>query len=292
MKSNTSHLVLYEKTLSPGKEWDCDLPGWSFLHVRDGDGLLLEPDRPRMLAEGNSVMRGPGHRCVIRASNLNPMQLEYFFVQPELLTGILNLVDCQQLQNKRSTKPVRLFAARHDLGEQFRALACQARANQHMEARCAMLSLASTVLREVLIAQPTPSAHRLTAEGRLKTFIREIPAAELRDLPLAEAARRCGCSVRHFSRLFKTSFGVSMLAKQIELRLQCAQQLLLGTDAKIITIALDSGFQRVGLFTTMFKRRFKMTPSEWRQRHGASPGKTRPHASPRVKPEIVSSPAG
>lgn len=273
MKLNSSHLVLYERQLGTDQEWECKLPGWSFLHVHHGDGLLLEPNPPRILEEGNTMSQGPGQSCVVRASHISQLQLHYFFVQPELLTGILSPIECQQLQDRQTTRPVRVFSAQHDLSELFRTLARHAQTNKQLEARCAMLNLASQVLREALPPAPNQQASQLTAEERLETFIREIPAAELQNLSVTEAARRCGCSVRHFSRLFKARCGVTLLAKQIDLRLQRAQQLLLETDAKIITIAMDSGFQHLGLFTAMFKRRFGMTPSAWRRRRKASPRK-------------------
>ena len=55
-------------------------------------------------------------------------------------------------------------------------------------------------------------------------------------------------------------------ARQIELRLQRARQLLGDSDAKIINVAYDSGYRHLGLFNAMFKKRFGVTPSEWRRK--------------------------
>jgi AraC-like DNA-binding protein len=77
----------------------------------------------------------------------------------------------------------------------------------------------------------------------------------------------CRCSVRHVSRQIKSYFGHSLAPKKTELRLQKARELLEGTDAKIIDVAMESGFQHVGLFTAVFKKHFRVTPSKWRTRH-------------------------
>ena len=52
------------------------------------------------------------------------------------------------------------------------------------------------------------------------------------------------------------------------MRLQRARQLLVHSNAKIINVAYESGYRHLGLFNAMFKKRFGVTPSEWRQQNG------------------------
>jgi AraC-like DNA-binding protein len=96
------------------------------------------------------------------------------------------------------------------------------------------------------------------------------------------------CSERHFSRLFREEFGVPFHARQIELRLQRARQLLADSNAKIINIAYDSGYRHLGLFNTMFKKRFGLTPVEWRRQyvHKNIPSSPSPHP-PRLAERVV-----
>ena len=62
-------------------------------------------------------------------------------------------------------------------------------------------------------------------------------------------------------------------AHQTELRLQRALQLLADADAKIINVAYESGYRHLGLFNAMFKKRFGVTPSEWRRQNLLAPPK-------------------
>jgi AraC family transcriptional regulator len=55
------------------------------------------------------------------------------------------------------------------------------------------------------------------------------------------------------------------------LRLQRARHLLSHSDAKIINVALDSGYHHLGLFNAKFKKRFGMTPGDWRRQNIAKP---------------------
>jgi len=75
------------------------------------------------------------------------------------------------------------------------------------------------------------------------------------------------CSPRHFSRLFRAEFGVPLRKRQTELRLQRARQLLADANAKILKVAYESGYRHLGQFNAMFKKRFGVTPSEWRQQN-------------------------
>ena len=85
----------------------------------------------------------------------------------------------------------------------------------------------------------------------------------------------CGCSLRHFRRMFHEQFNTSIRAKQTELRLEKARQMLVETDEKILTIARESGYRHLGFFNAIFKRKFGVTPTAC----GRKPG--RASAAPR-----------
>jgi AraC-like DNA-binding protein len=118
-----------------------------------------------------------------------------------------------------------------------------------------------------------PVNGRAGARERLESFISRLPKEEWIRREPAELAQICGCSLRHLRRLFRQCFGVSLRAQQTEHRLHRASQLLMETDDKILSIAYAVGFRHLGLFSRMFKRRFQMTPSEWRAKFR---GKTAP----------------
>jgi len=69
------------------------------------------------------------------------------------------------------------------------------------------------------------------------------------------------------TRLFRLEFGTSLHALQIEFRLRRAQQLLKNSKVKIIDVAYESGHHNLSLFNVFFKRRFGLTPTQWRKLH-------------------------
>jgi hemolysin activation/secretion protein/AraC-like DNA-binding protein len=120
---------------------------------------------------------------------------------------------------------------------------------------------------QILMANPPALAGGNKLQERFLQLVGQMSEAELCQCSLPELSAQLHCSERHFSRLFREKFGVPLRSRQIELRLQRARQLLADPDAKIINVAYDSGYRHLGLFNAMFKRRFNMTPSEWRQQH-------------------------
>src|SRR5262249_27216219 len=130
--------------------------------------------------------------------------------------------------------------------------------------RCRMLGLFADLFREELNGQREGVAMRKDAKGRLRELVGQIGEAELLEHSTEGLARLLCCSERHLSRLFREEFGVSLRTKQTELRLRKAKRLLAETDAKVINVALESGYRHLGLFNLMFKRRFGVTPTQWR----------------------------
>jgi AraC-like DNA-binding protein len=107
---------------------------------------------------------------------------------------------------------------------------------------------------------------RQDAEARLHQFVNQMPESELADLSLTQLAKHLHCCERHASRLFHQLCGCNFRAYISELRLKKACTLLSNPKLKIIDVAIESGHGCLAIFNYRFKKRFAMTPSEWRQR--------------------------
>ena len=85
-------------------------------------------------------------------------------------------------------------------------------------------------------------------------------------LTIASVARRASMGPRHLQRLFQQT-GTTFSEYVLEQRLVLAHRRLSapGTRGeKISAIALDCGFGDLSYFNRSFRKRFGMTPSEWR----------------------------
>ncbi len=86
-------------------------------------------------------------------------------------------------------------------------------------------------------------------------------------LPLKNIARLAHLSPFHFHRAFCAAFGETPHAYRTRRRLERAARLLKETDAPVIDVCLDTGFESAGSFSTLFRRRYGTSPLKFRRDH-------------------------
>lgn len=74
----------------------------------------------------------------------------------------------------------------------------------------------------------------------------------------------------HLSRTFKKYYNESPTEYITNLRLNYAANLLSNSDEEITTIALDCGFENLSHFYHLFKKKFDISPKEFRLKHQKS----------------------
>jgi AraC family transcriptional regulator of arabinose operon len=92
---------------------------------------------------------------------------------------------------------------------------------------------------------------------------REPPSIE----QLADAVALSSSRLAH---LFRNEVGMSIQTYLVERRLAMAAMLIVQTDERISQIAYSVGFRDVSNFNHSFKRRFNMSPRQYRARHDLS----------------------
>ena len=86
-----------------------------------------------------------------------------------------------------------------------------------------------------------------------------------REVSIAEMAALCGMSESHFSREFHAAAGLPPHQYVMRLRLECAAQALLHSDAAVADIALNHGFSSASHFSRVFARRYGQPPASFRR---------------------------
>jgi YesN/AraC family two-component response regulator len=101
----------------------------------------------------------------------------------------------------------------------------------------------------------------------IKTFLQQRYADP--GLSLDMAANRVGLSAGYVGKLFKSVTGTSFNDYVTQLRMDKAKELLVTRTATIAQIGEMVGICNVPYFTTLFKKTFGMTPSQYRDRYRA-----------------------
>ncbi|MGA2243396.1 MAG: DNA-3-methyladenine glycosylase 2 [Verrucomicrobiota bacterium] len=88
---------------------------------------------------------------------------------------------------------------------------------------------------------------------------------------LSELARKLNITDRQMRRVFRAEFGVSPVQFWQTQRLLLARQLLTDSSLPVMSVALASGFQSLRRFNALLQERYRMSPTELRQRRHQQP---------------------
>jgi AraC family transcriptional regulator of adaptative response / DNA-3-methyladenine glycosylase II len=92
-----------------------------------------------------------------------------------------------------------------------------------------------------------------------------IDDGALTDASLADLAARLGVTDRHLRRVFDAEFGVTPVAYAQTQRLLLAKRLLTDTAMSVTDVAMAAGFGSLRRFNDLFRRRYRLSPSDLRK---------------------------
>jgi len=262
-----THLFINECELTAGTEWKDSSPGWKIVLVSKGYVYWITRTEVHDLQTGDVLVAGPNVNGVLRASQISTAGLHFFYFQPEHLVGLMSLSERLSLEAFSQTAQTRIITANDAVAKEFADLAHNINRRRSFFYRCRILHLVAMIFGAALPNVAQRRSNVATTLSRFEEIISRISDADLINYSSEQLAEMCECSLRHFRRMFHAQFKTSIRAKQTELRLEKARQLLLETDDRMATVAHAAGYRHLGFFNMMFKKRFGMTPSEWRRRH-------------------------
>ena len=267
MQSN-GHLHIEPISLAPAQEWTGPAGRWRFIKISEGEAYYIEPAASRALSAGGLLVLPPKAHGTIRASRLTNVVLHLFTFDPNLLCGFFTIEEREYL--KRGTESADLkpsfLAADHPVSLSMTGVLNAQPTVQAMITRGETLILALKVLAGLMSALPASPEVPRSAHDRFQQLVSGMTDIALIEHAPEELARLCGCTTRHFNRLFRTAFGQSPRAHRAEIRLLKARSLLQTSDESLSDIASQSGFRNRSQFLSLFKRHFGMTAAEWRAR--------------------------
>ena len=101
---------------------------------------------------------------------------------------------------------------------------------------------------------------------KIKDVIKYIETNYQRAITIDEIAGVCNFSSSHFMKYFKKVMNTSFIDYLNEYRLSVASRLLLTTSDNILEIAAECGYDNLSYFNRLFKKKFGVTPSVYRNK--------------------------
>jgi len=265
-------LQIEELILQPGEDW-VDAQGlWRLVRLQAGAAYWIGATLHLSLAVGDALVLGPEAQGTVRASQIGAVTLEAFSFSPDLLWGVFTVPERRFFESEAVGKQkadVKLLPGKELLPAQFANLVQCRAALSPLTQRLRTLELVAEVFSDQLSSQAVAPPKGGSSRQRFHRLIARLADNDLINLGPEELAHMCGCSSRHFNRMFRNEFGLSVRERQSDLRMIKAKALLVTSDEKIVDVAKSCGYRSLGHFNTVFKKSLNMTPSEWRKSAGS-----------------------
>ena len=252
--------------------------------VRKGSGFHVIDEEEYSISRGDAFLIRPGHVHTYR--NVHGLEIVNILYWPEQLelplydlknaSGYYIFFEAKPQMRGRYREKGRLTFTHEQLRQAEEIIAGMILEQQgHADGRefflrVSFLRLVGLICRafsEIEEGQPNELA---CASRAIRFFEQNYHHA----ITLAEVARVCGKSSSSIVRLFREAFGHSPIEYLINLRLEKAAAMLRQSEAAISEIAMATGFGDSNYFTKMFRRKFGVSPRDYRKsaRQPMSPG--------------------
>ncbi len=262
------HLNLHLFRLKPLQDWNIPREGLFFLFPRAGAGeYVCDSSRYAIQIECGDVLvlqNGSGGKvCAGLEAELTfyafSIGIEHLF--PSFVAEEIALV--QPLLDELKT--ARLHPAVSSAAAGWHQLVLEIPRGSDLEHRTQLLRVAGAILSEEFKKLRPPLSLQGRVDAHITRLFEQLSVDQILNLSVEEMARRFGCSQRQLNRLFNEHFGLSVGMLRMEMRLLKAVPLLRNPELKIIQVAKQCGFNHSGLFHACFKRRFGLSPGQWRR---------------------------
>ncbi len=105
---------------------------------------------------------------------------------------------------------------------------------------------------------------------KMKILIKYMEDHYAETITIEEVAELLHYSPSHFMKFFRNAMGISFITYLNDYRLTIAARSLRLSSDSILTIASQSGFDNLANFNRLFKRKYNMTPSQFRKEVGSN----------------------
>lgn len=241
------------------------------IYIKRGSGLVQVDFETYEAKEGDIFLIMPGHIHGIRGKGRKRMEYENIIFDLDFLSGtgidLCSQKFWQPLSQEKITLPV-YIGSNHELHERIQNHLdhsddlCDRQPPGYELGVKGNLFLAFSLLFQNSVPNETYEDKRME---KIKIVLSEIEKNYDKKLTIEDMASCCGYSASHFMRWFKELSGSGFNGYLIDFRLGKAALKLKNTNDSILEIAERTGFDNLSNFNRLFKKKFEVTPSQFRK---------------------------
>jgi AraC-like DNA-binding protein len=258
--------------LNSAGDWSFKQEGLCILLAKGGAGRFGSGPATQRLAAGDVLVVNGAAQVRLNPLENGEMIFWCFSLRLDQLYPLFTGGEISLLEGVAdSFSQPRHFPATRPLAKQCHRLVEEISPEFNLDHRSQLLRVASLILTEEFKTLREQHAGSLGVEAHLIQTFERLSTDELLTISVGDLAAKFSCSRRHLNRLFHQYFGFSVASLRMEMRLLKAVSLLRNATAKVINVAEQCGFNHLGLFNTCFKRRFGVSPGQWRKEAAKGP---------------------
>lgn len=243
------------------------------IYIKKGQGVVSVDFRPHRVNAGTIVLILPGQLHSIEQYESFSMEYENIIFHPGMLIP-KNMDSCsldyiQPLLRGQITVPTvftPVYPYYEDVARPIDACdeICKTKPQGYELYIKSMLFQFFFILNNRCRNLTAPPKNRKTLD-RMKVVFKYIENHYAERITIADIANEVGFSESHFMRYFKETMDTSFIEYLKDYRLAMAARLLLASESPILDISEEVGFESLSYFNRAFKKRYQMTPSQYRR---------------------------
>ncbi|MCI9441194.1 MAG: AraC family transcriptional regulator [Ruminococcus sp.] len=250
------------------------------IYIKRGTGIVQIDFKSYTAESGDIFFVLPGHLHALRSIPKNRMEYENIIFDMTFLgsdkVDICSQKYLQPIINGKIQFPARIrkgdepypsVSACLDASDQL----CSLRPNGYELGVKGHLMVLFSILFQLTMERTEKAIAAEKNVQKLKTVLLRIEKDYDKKLTVDQMADECGYSSSHFMRWFKEITGSGFAGYLIEYRLGKAALALRDTNDTILDISERNGFDNLSNFNRLFKKKYEMTPSQFRQHSVVSP---------------------
>ena len=243
---------------------------YEFIHVKVGDGTVLIRDRVYPLRRGGLYFIDAACPHCTDPQDNDSYERSVLIVKREFADAIFDVMGLGERMHDLFCRGGGFFSI--DAGSddavdgEFRACAdALENGSEHLRA------IAASALTRITLAAITGTIGERVGTSTTARIIAYINAHLAEPLTVANIADSVSVNKYHLCHIFKDKTGMTVMQYILDRRLALAKEKLISTDAPILEIACECGFENPSHFSKVFMRCEGVSPREYRKRGGILP---------------------
>ena len=221
-----------------------------------------------ILSAGTACLVGPNDQHALFYPNRRKNQYQglSFIATDAYMKRVLNSLSPTLYERFLNNPQTRIIALSNSFLEELTntCLEIQGTSNQstpQAEEQC------NIIFQSLLLRFLTPQPDAGSIPNELTSFIRSLNNPQLSPEEIKELQSQLPYSYSNLTRLFKKHLGCTITQYVNKVKLQYAKELLITTDMTTSMITNELHFESISHFNHLFKKHFKMTPTEYRRKN-------------------------